>query len=160
MQEELLRNTAGSPLLNSRTSASSTESNRASNQSIIKKNATHATDTGSRKRPKPSSSSSSDNNIFSKVKKNIAQEDEIVELELGISMVEPSCDVMLCTHMQLHESCTLLADYDPSYIVFYDPDIEIIRSIEVFQSSKAQRIKVYFLMHGKVTYSFDFDMIV
>jgi hypothetical protein len=94
------------------------------------------------------------------VKKNIAQEDEIVELELGISMVEPSCDVMLCTHMQLHESCTLLADYDPSYIVFYDPDIEIIRSIEVFQSSKAQRIKVYFLMHGKVTYSFDFDMIV
>ena len=88
------------------------------------------------------------------MKKNIAQEDEIVEPELGISMVEPSCDVMLCTHMQLHESCTLLADYDPSYVVFYDPDIEIIRTIEVFQSSKAQRIRVYFLMHGKAPYSF------
>ena len=136
----MLRNKVVSTLPKSTIPTASSENN--------KKEAIPPSDAGPRKRSKLSSGSSLDNNIFAKNKKTTAQDDDNAEIELNISLAEPSCDVMLCTHLQLHESCTLLTDYDPSYVVFYDPDIEIIRSIEVFQSSKAQRIKVYFLMHG------------
>ena len=136
----MLRNKVVSTLPKSTIPTASSENN--------KKEAIPPSDAGPRKRSKLSSGSSLDNNIFAKNKKTTAQDDDNAESELNISLAEPSCDVMLCTHLQLHELCTLLTDYDPSYVVFYDPDIEIIRSIEVFQSSKAQRIKVYFLMHG------------
>jgi len=69
--------------------------------------------------------------------------------DFEISLLDPSLNMMLTTQGEFYESYTLLNDFDPEYIVLYDPDVYIIRAIESHQSKRAKPIKVYFLMYGK-----------
>lgn len=81
------------------------------------------------------------------------------EPELEFSLLDPDLHVMMTTQIQLKESLCLLADFQPAFIILYDPDVHVIRSIEAQQaqfqskytrsSMKApQPVKVFFLMYG------------
>ncbi len=79
--------------------------------------------------------------------------------------------LQLLTHQQAHDRADLLGDVDPFAVILYDPDVALVRQLEVFQAQKQQqyddrrqqwrlsgrpgqtyplqqRTKVYFLMYN------------
>jgi hypothetical protein len=68
------------------------------------------------------------------------------------SVLDPDLHVVIMTHSEAKENFTTLHDCCPAYVVLYDPDITIIRTIETYQSmqpAEAPPVKVYFLLYGK-----------
>jgi hypothetical protein len=66
-------------------------------------------------------------------------------------VLDPDLHVVIMTHSEAKENFTKLHDCCPAYVVLYDPDITIIRTIETYQSAQpaeAPPVKVYFLLYG------------
>jgi hypothetical protein len=73
------------------------------------------------------------------------------------SVLDPDLHVVIMTHTEAKENFTTLHDCCPAYVVLYDPDITIIRTIETYQSmqpAEAPPVKVYFLLYGKCIVSY------
>merc|ERR1711871_190871 len=51
--------------------------------------------------------------------------------------LDPSLHLILLTQEELFRSSNLLMDVDPSYVVLYDPDIAVVRALEVHQAMRS-----------------------
>lgn len=68
------------------------------------------------------------------------------------SRVLDELHLMFITHSDAKERFTVLHDCCPAYVLLYDPDISIIRTIETYQASRTIEVppvKVYFLLYGR-----------
>jgi hypothetical protein len=70
------------------------------------------------------------------------------ENECKASLLDDSLHIVILTHEEANSRYNFLSDMKPSYVVLYDPDIEIVRSIEVYQAGIKEIVKVYFLVYG------------
>ncbi len=68
------------------------------------------------------------------------------EICVSATLIDPNQRVLILTHSQWKENVTVLSDTQPSDVVLYDPDIAIIRSLEVYQASRRRAMHIYFLM--------------
>lgn len=78
-----------------------------------------------------------------------SEEDSDTELRLKVSMLDPDLHITVITHAQAQESYTLLADHRPTCIILYDPEVSIIRAVELYQANTETPLKLYFLLYGK-----------
>ena len=51
--------------------------------------------------------------------------------------LDPSLHLILLTQEELFHSSNLLMDVDPSYVVLYDPDVAVVRALEVHQAMRS-----------------------
>ncbi len=51
--------------------------------------------------------------------------------------LDPELHLILVTQEELFHSSNLLMDVDPSYVVMYDPDIAVVRALEVYQAMRS-----------------------
>ena len=67
-------------------------------------------------------------------------------------LLDPDLSITIMTHSDIKGNYSSLYDFCPAYVVLYDPDISIIRSIETYQSQlrpEAPAVKVYFILYGQ-----------
>lgn len=60
--------------------------------------------------------------------------------------------VLVMTHTEARENLNYMHDCRPAYVVLYDLDVSLIRSIETYQSmlpASTAPVKVYCIMYGK-----------
>lgn len=72
---------------------------------------------------------------------------------LRASILDPEINLQMMTHEQFKQNFTALSDIKPSYIILYDPDISIVRSLETFQATVTSPLRVYFLLYSKYFYT-------
>lgn len=68
------------------------------------------------------------------------------------SVVDDDLHMILMTIYEAKKNLTLLEDLQPAYIILYDPDITMIRTIEAYQALISNKVKVYFMVYGKYIY--------
>lgn len=93
--------------------------------------------------------SSSSSSSFSQ---NVESVDDPDQDQCSATVLDPDLHLMFITHSEAKERFTVLHDCCPAYVVLYDPDITIIRTIETYQASlpfSVPPVKVYFLLYGK-----------
>ncbi|RYG69230.1 hypothetical protein EON64_03250 [archaeon] len=74
------------------------------------------------------------------------EEEEVSELKDDANAMR----LVFVTHSQVKsESLSLFKEQQPRCIILYDADVEIVRTIEVYQSMLGYILKVYFLVYGK-----------
>lgn len=59
-------------------------------------------------------------------------------------------EVCFYTHAQVWSSLSLLYDLSPTHLILYDPDVQFVREIEMYHSSRRlseKQMKVYFMLY-------------
>lgn len=75
-------------------------------------------------------------------------------LELSADYLDPNLFITIQTHSQLQDNFCWISEFQPTYIILYDADVELIRNIESYQSTIEQQIQLYFLVYGKHSFVF------
>ena len=101
-----------------------------------------------------SSNNNDAKNVTSKAKKQKVEENPVNEnnitennTDIEISLLEPEPSIILLTHSDANQRFDFMSDIDPEYVIIYDPEVSLIRSIESHQSIIDNIIKVYFLVY-------------
>ncbi len=75
------------------------------------------------------------------------------EKRTSCKIVLDGLQVIIITSEQIHSAYDFFDDIRPRFVIMYDPDLEIIRRIEVYQARRRMvvpdQVKVFFLMYDK-----------
>ena len=75
--------------------------------------------------------------------------DTLGDFEVTSSYLDPALNVTVMTQMRALELFDILSDVKPAYVILYDPDVTLVRNIEIYQSkNEGERVKVYFLLYS------------
>lgn len=72
------------------------------------------------------------------------------EPEFSWRFLDANLQIMIYTHTQAAASYDIMDEMDPSYVIMNDPDISLVRNIEVHQANRQSPLRVYFLVYGKI----------
>ena len=63
--------------------------------------------------------------------------------------IDPNLHLIVISHSQFSEKFNLLSDIKPDYVILYDPDVTIVRTIETYQAddNTKNKLKVYFMLY-------------
>jgi len=66
-----------------------------------------------------------------------------------VTRIDPNLHLIVISHTQFLEKFNLLNDMKPDYIVLYDPDVTVVRTIETYQADNNTKgkLKVYFMLY-------------
>ena len=102
----------------------------------------------SRKKTKTSATSSVPTSIQEEQPSLVATNLDIPTLSSSSNETDSPLFITIKTHSQVKEDYTWLSSLQPSTIILYDADVEVIRNIEAYQSTiPTQQLKLYFLVY-------------
>lgn len=82
-----------------------------------------------------------------KIDEKTVNEINISDTEIEISLFEPESSIIILTHNNANQQYDFMSDINPEYVILYDPDVALVRSIESYQSTIDTIIKIYFLVY-------------
>lgn len=83
---------------------------------------------------------------------NVVQVNSTMTLTLTAQLLDPELHLTIVTHAMWREvAANILSDIQPLHVILYDPDISIIRALEVYQASACRPVKIHFMMLGGST---------
>ena len=86
---------------------------------------------------------------INKTTSNKGEDDVEKETEFSWRLLDPNFHFAIYTHAQANAIFDVMEEVMPSYVVLYDPDITLLRNIEVYQANHPkEKLKVYFLIYG------------
>eukprot|EP01038_Epipyxis_sp_PR26KG_P009087 gene9087-12256_t len=69
------------------------------------------------------------------------------ENKLTAAFLDPDFHISVVTQNQINQNFSLLFDMQPAYIILYDSDIAVMRTIEAYQATTPVIIKLYCLLY-------------